>query len=163
MISTHKLPKWVSIESRGLFKDEMIKKLGSEYSTATSWLSSWKPKDERSKLHFSYMKKNNEEIVSRSKAFVTGELPTKKKCIICYKKFLMPTWVCFVYKFKDGITTERINDSRHLACIYHFECKGVFNERKLKRENIYEETDDYDESEFKESYDEFFKDYNNDK
>ena len=57
MISTHKLPRWVSIEFRGLFKDEMIKKLGSQNSSATSWLSSWKPKDTRSKLDFSYMKK----------------------------------------------------------------------------------------------------------
>ena len=156
MISTHKLPRWVSIEFRGLFKDEMIKKLGSQNSSATSWLSSWKPKDTRSKLDFSYMKKNNDEIVSRSKAFVTGEHPTKKKCIICYKKFLIPTWVCFAYKYKDGITNEEINNSRHLACIYHFECKGTFKERKQKRENMYEETDDFDDSEFKESFDEFF-------
>ena len=67
MSSEHKLPSWVSSNERGIFKDEVMKKLGSKQSLCTSWLSSWKPKDEYSKLHFSYIKKNGEEFVARSK------------------------------------------------------------------------------------------------
>ena len=156
MSLSYKLPAWVATEPRGFFRDDVIRKLGSKHTSCTSWLSSWKPKDENSKIHFSYIKKNEDEIVAKSKSFLIAEFqPTKKKCVICDKKFINPSWVCFTYKFKEGITKDKINDSRHLACIYHFECKGIFNQRKLENENEYDETDDFNESEFEEIYNEF--------
>ena len=84
----------------------------------------------------------------KSKAFEINDFPSKKKCIICNKKFLFSTWVCYTYKFKDGMTKEKIYDSKHLACVYHFYCKGIFNDRKPKYENEYADADDFNESEF---------------
>ena len=157
MTSTRKLPSWVSTEVRGFFKEEVMKKLGPQHVQSTTWLSSWKPKDVHAKMYFSYITKNDDEFVSRSKSFKTAELgPSPKKCVICNKRFLLPTWVCFTYKYKDGITKEEINDSKHLACIYHYECKGVFNDRKQKNEKEYKETDDFDESEFEENFEELY-------
>ena len=144
----HKLPLWVNSKQRGFFKNEVIQKHGPQHSLYTSWLSTWRPNDETSKIHFSYSKKNNDEIVSKSKAFEISYSPTKKKCLICNKKFLDSAWVCYTYKFKNDINKEKIYNSRHLACVYHFHCKGIFNERKQNYENEYEETDDFDETEF---------------
>lgn len=144
----HKLPSWVYSKQRGFFKNEIVQKHGPQHSIFTSWLSTWRPVDESSKINFSYFKKNDDEIVSKSKAFEIGDYPMKKKCIICDKKFLVSAWVCYTYKFKNGITKEKIYNSRHLACVYHFHCKGVFNERKQKYENEYKDTDDFDETEF---------------
>ena len=153
MASGYKLPSWVSTKERGFFKDEVIKKIGAQQSVCTSWLSSWKPKDENSKIHFSYIKKNGDEYVAKSKAFLTAELqPSKKKCIICNKKFIIPAWVCFTYKFKEGITREKIYESRYLACVYHFECKGIFKRGSQVYGDEYEETDDFNESEFNETF-----------
>ena len=78
--------------------------------------------------------------------------PSKSKCIICNKKFIFPSWVCFTYKFKEGITREKIYESRYLACVYHFECKGVFNRGLQVYGDEYEETDDFNESEFNETF-----------
>ena len=155
MSSNHKLPSWINSKQRGLFKDELIKKIGPQNSISTSWLSTWRPIDDNSKIHFSYIKKNNDEIVSKSKAFEIDGFPTKKKCIICNKKFLVPSWVCYTYKYKEGITKEKIYDSKYLACVYHFHCKGIFNDRKTKSVNEYEETDDFNESEFLDYSEEF--------
>ena len=153
MTSEHKVPSWVDTMQRGLFKDEVTKKLGSQHDLHSSWLSSWKPKDAKAKVHFSYMKKNGDEIVAKSKAFEIND-QSKKKCIVCNKMFMSPAWVCYAYKYKDGITKEKIYDSKNLACIFHFYCRGVFNERKPTYDYVYEESDDIDESEFL-AYDEF--------
>ena len=148
MNSEHKLPSWVNSKQRGFFKNEIVQKLGPQNTAFTSWLSTWRPVDENSKINFSYLKKNDDEIVSKSKAFEIGDYSTQKKCIICNKMFLVSAWVCYTYKFKNDLTKEKIYNSRHLACVYHFHCKGVFNEKKLKYENKYEESDDFDEMEF---------------
>lgn len=153
--SNHKLPSWVYSKQRGFFKDELMKELGPQHSISTSWLSTWRPVNESEKVHFSYIKKNNDEIVSKSKAFEINDFPTKKKCIICYKKFMLPTWVCYAYKFKDGITREKIYDCKQVACVYHFHCKGIFNDRKPKYENEYKDTDDFNESEFSDYSEDF--------
>ena len=143
----HKLPLWVNSKQRGFFKNELIQKHGPQHSIYTSWLSTWKPINENSKKNFSYIKKNSDEIVSKSKAFKISS-PTKKKCFICNKNFLDSAWACYIYKFENDITKEKIYNSRHLACVYHFHCKGIDNERKQTNENEYEETDDFDETEF---------------
>ena len=71
MSLSYKLPAWVATEPRGFFRDDVIRKLGSKHTSCTSWLSSWKPKDENSKIHFSYIKKNEDEIVAKSKSFLS--------------------------------------------------------------------------------------------
>ena len=138
MTSTRKLPSWVSTEERGLFKEEVMKKLGPQHVQSTTWLSSWKPKDVHAKMYFSYITKNDDEFVSRSKSFKTAELgPSPKKCVICNKRFLLPTWVCFTYKYKDGITKEEINDSKHLACITTMNVRVfLMIENKRMKKNI---------------------------
>ena len=57
MNSEHKLPSWVNSKQRGFFKNEIVQKLGPQNTTFTSWLSTWRPVDENSKINFSYLKK----------------------------------------------------------------------------------------------------------
>ena len=148
-MTTYKLPSWVSLEKKGFSKDEVIKSLGSSQPLSTSWLSTWKLKDEKSLLNMSYTNKNNDEFVAKSKAFVTAEnKASKRKCVICKKNFLLPSYVCFVYKWNEAITKEKAYSSTMIACAYHFKCKGIFNNRKLSNKDDYEENDDFSESEF---------------
>ena len=69
MSLSYKLPAWVATEPRGFFRDDVIRKLGSKHTSCTSWLSSWKPKDENSKIHFSYIKKMRMKLLQNQNLF----------------------------------------------------------------------------------------------
>lgn len=156
--SVRKLPNWVDLSTRGIFKDE-IKPADTE--GAVSWLASWKPSV--NPIDLSYTKKMDdyeEEYVCKSKCWIAAKKRPypKMKCVICKRKYMFPSYVNFCYKYDESLTTEQISTKQKVACSYHFMMKGVNKGRTLhKSKTCYREEEDFDENEFGVDYDEFIE------
>ena len=155
---SRKLPNWVDLGCRGLFKDEITP---SDAEEAVSWIASWKPCI--NPVNLSYVKKigdYEEEYVCKSKTWLAaknGPYP-KMRCIICKKKYIFPSYVNFCYKYDESLNAEKISEIQKVACSYHWMSKGVNNDRKLhirKAKKDYKEEDDFDETSFDVDYNEF--------
>ena len=156
--SARRLPNWVDLSTRGIFKDE-IKPADAE--DAVSWLASWKPS--RNPVNLSYIKQMNEyeeEYVCKSKNWMAAKNRPypKMRCVICKRKYLFPSYVNFCYKYDESLKVEQISEKQKVACSYHFMMKGVNKGRTLhKSKGGYREEEDFDENEFGVDYDEFME------
>ena len=156
--SARRLPNWVDLSTRGIFKDE-IKPADAE--DAVSWLASWKPS--LNPVNLSYIKQMNEyeeEYVCKSKNWMAAKNRPypKMRCVICKRKYLFPSYVNFCYKYDDSLKVEQISEKQKVACSYHFMMKGVNKGRTLhKSKGSYREEEDFDENEFGVDYDEFME------
>lgn len=169
--ANRRLPNWVDLSSRGLFKDEIDQTVLQE---SVSWLASWKPVS--SPLNLSYMKRNGdyeEEYVCKSKSWLAAKhkpypkqryflyletiyfkFPFFHRCAICQKRFIFPSYANFCYKYSEGLDSEKISDIQKVACTYHFLMKGVQNNRSIHKKENYKEDEDFDETTFNVDYDE---------
>ena len=152
---SRKLPNWVDLSTRGLFKDEI--KL-SDAEDTVSWIASWKPCI--NPVNLSYIKKNGdyeEEYVCKSKSWLAAKNRPypKMRCVICKKKYIFPSYVNFCYKYDESLNPQKISEIQRVACSYHWMSKGVNNERKLHKSKAYKEENDFDETTFDMDYDEY--------